>query len=564
MSRRSESPPHAPRPVAGAHSAHLPALRTHRQSPAACAQYEPYLDGLFTYCLSALCEHDTATAALGDVLALAERQRGHRPAEDSQRRAWLYAVARWVCRERLAGKRSTEDPSAPAKRGGNSKAATEQRRELAALAWAEAAGTTPEQREALELAVRHGLWTEEVAAVLGMETDAAHALLAGATCEVERTRAALAVVERGGCPVVTRLTGSSQLLLGTGLRSELVRHVDECPKCRRVAEHATVRGPWPGSTAVFGTLRVLEAPRPAVYAAMARSVRTRSGYAGARPRYGRSGFPVDAGARAARRRRMRSRAVTMAVVGTVVAAPAIALWTAYQAQPTGERQILGSLASTDARDVLGTGTEKQKQEQGEAGSTEPGIEPRFRISMHSQNVSVEVIDAATGRSSSPRPAHTDQPQAMTLARMDDNRKPGRLTTKARPGRGKTVVKLRASAGSPVRWSAHADSPWVRLSRTEGVLRPGETVTITVSVEPPRSSRGDASRQAAIDPAEMAVTIEGHKWKPGSSPDDASPSPGESHQARSDGEPSSQTGPSPSPSPSDGSGAALSKGTDGTS
>lgn len=40
------------------------------------ARYEPYLDGLFTYCMSVLCDHDAATAALGDVLALAERRGG--------------------------------------------------------------------------------------------------------------------------------------------------------------------------------------------------------------------------------------------------------------------------------------------------------------------------------------------------------------------------------------------------------------------------------------------------------------------------------------------------------
>src|SRR5690348_3371471 len=66
------------------------------------ARYEPYLDGLFTYCLSVLCDHDAATAALGDVLALAER-RGHRaPDVAGDRRAWLYALARWACLRKLA------------------------------------------------------------------------------------------------------------------------------------------------------------------------------------------------------------------------------------------------------------------------------------------------------------------------------------------------------------------------------------------------------------------------------------------------------------------------------
>ncbi|KIF01305.1 alanine-rich protein, partial [Streptomyces sp. RSD-27] len=68
--------------------------------------YEPYLDGLFTYCLSVLCDHDAATDALGDVLAVADRYPGRCPHE-GERRAWLYALARWACLRRLAEQRRT-------------------------------------------------------------------------------------------------------------------------------------------------------------------------------------------------------------------------------------------------------------------------------------------------------------------------------------------------------------------------------------------------------------------------------------------------------------------------
>lgn len=50
--------------------------------------------------MSVLCDHDAATAALADVLALAERRRG--PDEADDRRARLYALARWACLRRLA------------------------------------------------------------------------------------------------------------------------------------------------------------------------------------------------------------------------------------------------------------------------------------------------------------------------------------------------------------------------------------------------------------------------------------------------------------------------------
>ncbi|MGN5379690.1 hypothetical protein ACQ4WX_27865 [Streptomyces lasalocidi] len=129
-------------------------------------------------------------------------------------------------------------------------------------------GTTPEQREALELAVRHHLAAHEVAAVLGMADATARELLASAACEVERTRAALAVVGAGGCPSVSHLTGDSGLVLSTALRRELVRHVDDCPRCRRTAERAAP-GRWPGTAVTPAELPVLEAPRAALHRAFA-------------------------------------------------------------------------------------------------------------------------------------------------------------------------------------------------------------------------------------------------------------------------------------------------------
>ena len=158
--------------------------------------------------------------------------------------------------------------------------AERRQRELAALAWPEAAGTTPEQREALELSVRHHLSADEVAAVLGADPIATRALLATASCEVERTRAALAVVESGRCREVARLAGDTQMLLGAALSRELVRHVDDCAECRRTAERATAPGTWPGTAPVVrGTLPLVAAPREAVSGALAAARRTKSGRA---------------------------------------------------------------------------------------------------------------------------------------------------------------------------------------------------------------------------------------------------------------------------------------------
>lgn len=98
-SSRLETPTH----TTGAHRAHRREARPTAQRSS--ARHEPYLDGLFTYCLSVLCDHEAATEALGSVLAIAERQDGRCPAAEEERKSWLYALARWTCLRALTEQR---------------------------------------------------------------------------------------------------------------------------------------------------------------------------------------------------------------------------------------------------------------------------------------------------------------------------------------------------------------------------------------------------------------------------------------------------------------------------
>lgn len=557
----------------GAHRAHreardAAAARTLAQRPP--ARYEPYLDGLFTYCLSVLCDHDAATAALGDALAFAERRGQRMPDAAGDRRAWLYALARWAClrklteakhrhrsahaarRDKAHGRpkdkpagRAGKPAAGPAASAGPDRSVTadasssaapssahpavadavleERRRELALLAWPEAAGTTPEQREALELAVRHHLAVHEVAAVLGKDLAAARELLASAACEVERTRAALAVVESGGCPGVSRLTGESRLVLSAALRRELVRHVDDCPRCRRAAERA-VPGRWPGAGVTPAELPVLAAPRAQLTVAMAHLPRARG--AGV-PRYDRRGFPMDPKDRAARRDRLRARAVTTTVVATVVAAPVLALWAAYRGTPTGEGAEGRTVGASEAHgpDSLDGETGGGYENAGNA-SVRPGADlPKGS----GPDVSVEVISVAgVGRSASGR-------LAVTAATRGDI----------------TLVTLTASpeADEPIRWSATTAAPWLYLSRSTGTLRPGESVTVKVYVDPLREPSGHWHARVAIAPAGAVVSIEGHGAAP--SPSKPGPGPGPGVPPPSSGpQPTPTAPPAPDPTPTD--------------
>ncbi|MFF4386106.1 hypothetical protein ACFY0G_04795 [Streptomyces sp. NPDC001552] len=567
-------------------SAHTGAHRAHGRAPHGAEQpppfrHEPYLDGLFTYCLSVLCDHDTATDVLGDVLAVAERHPGRCP-DEGDRRAWLYALARWGCLHRLAEQRRARQGAHSARRapehaqrdrapvdpgeatspdrGQDSHRPLDvsayRRTELARLAWPEAAGTTPEQREALELAVRHRLGVPELAAVLGTPAAAARELLSGAACEVERTRAALAVVETGNCPSVSRLTGDDgdgNVLLSSTLRAELVRHVDDCPRCRRVAERVGAAGPWPGSGGLnTAALPLVPAPRTAVHAAMVRSGRGRG--RGPAPRFDRSGFPMDPKDRAARRDRLRARVVTTTVVATVVAAPVLALWAAYRGgpdagEPGGDATRISAseselpTARTDGRPLTAY------ENTGNAATTTSG--PGFAQSDTTSDVSVEVI--STGA-----PATPDHPGGA-----------GRLTVAASAQGAVTLLTLTASGGSPVDWRLWSDGPWLRASRTAGTLAPGESVTLRITVDPEGQPVGAWTARVGVDPSGAVVSIQGRgrpAATPAPTPDPTrpatpAPSPDPTQPSTPSPSPTEPTipppSPTPEPSPTEGSGGTVS-------
>ncbi|WP_307707656.1 hypothetical protein [Streptomyces sp. V1I6] len=533
-SSRLESPTH----TTGAHRAHRRAPRTSPGRPP--ARYEPYLDGLFTYCLSVLCDHDAATAVLGDVLAIAERQQGRCPGDTAERKAWLYALARWACLRRLTEQRRRRQgahtgrsapPAAEERAAGASPGTAERHRaELALLAWPEAAGTTPEQREALELAVRHGLDAGQVASVLGTEPAATRDLLAAAACEVERTRAALAVVEKGNCPAVGRLTGDNRVLLSAALRQELVRHVDDCPRCRRAAERAGAGGPWPGSAVTPATLPLVEAPRAAAYMAMLHVPRARAGG----PRFGPRGFPLDPKDHAARRDRLRARAVTTTVVATVVAAPVLALWAAYRGAPlTGEAR--GPVASADERAGAGGSAADPYDHYENAGNASTTPDPRFTANRRSPDVSVEVVSA----------------ERITPPSAPGRVGPGRITVEAEPAGDRTRITLTASGGSPVHWSAWTGASWLYLSRSSGTLDPGETITLYVIVDRSREPAGPWRARVGVDPSGAVVFIRGHgdATRPPSSPAPDPTPPSSPPPSSPDPTPPSSPPPS-SPPPSD--------------
>ncbi|MEV8093734.1 sigma-70 family RNA polymerase sigma factor [Kitasatospora sp. NPDC085879] len=536
--------------------------------------YGQHVDGLFTYCLSVLCEHDAAVAAVAEVRDLALRH-GARLADPALRRAWLYALARHCCLRRLesgpdaafAGTAAREPAAAPAPagvpsgrrahagagpagkgragkagavaggigRGGAPGAAVlaQRREELARLAWPEAAGTGPEQREALELAVRHGLAPGEVAAVLALPVPAAEELLETAAAEVGRTRAALLVLAAGDCPELAQLGGAgadgrSGWVLGPALRRELVQHVVACPTCRGTAERVAA-APEPGlaglpllsapvTVRVAGT--AAQVPGGAAGAAFLAGAAAGRRLAAPEPgpaaiRFDQRGFPRHR-APSASLALVRQRVVTTGVLAAVLTAPVVALWAAYR----GGGEGVGSAAPVSSVRVDSPRLSPDPSETVQPAEPGPGDEAAddgLRLAGAVAETLLPVVEGAVV----PVPSHGSRglataevvpaPPALPAG-------PGRLTVEASEWGSRTVITLTNSGGTAIHWHAVVGVDWLRLSRDEGTLEPGQRITVTVTVDEERVPAGHWTAKIALPPSEAVVTLEGGPTQRGGHPD----------------------------------------------
>ncbi|MFD0412110.1 sigma-70 family RNA polymerase sigma factor [Kitasatospora sp. NPDC127116] len=570
-----------------------------QRTGAALAAYDRQVDGLFTYCLSVLCEHDAAADALREVRELARRH-GARLTEPGLLRAWLFSLARYCCLRRLADGgpavagagtgtgtgRAAAIGAAPdeAETDETEAEAARRRRELSSLAWPEAAGTDPEQREALELSVRHRLTPLEVAAVLGLPFERTRALLAGAEAEVARTRAALLVLGVGSCPELDRLGGAGaeswrDWVLGPALRRELVQHVLDCPTCRGTAERVVAHEAAEGAAGLSG-LALLRAPvdtsgaaavtgpltAAVTGAATARAAAVRAADAPATAarvaaarvaspglRFDQSGFPRHRAPDAGRGLAVRRRVVTTGVLAAVLAAPVIALWAGHRGGGGS-----GSAASVSAVRVDGAGRpagqEPRPAVDGPTGSGAPGM-PGLELAGAGAGAGMVADGAGADGAETllpgfprltfqgsviPVPAHgatpLDSPALVAAPAPSVDRASatgtgepapaGLLTVEAGEYGSRTILTLTNSGTTEIRWHAVTEAGWLRLSRDSGTLAPGQRITVIVTVDEDQAPTAHWTARIALPPSQAVVTLEGGPHNRGgsaSSPADPSPS-----------------------------------------
>ncbi|MBC3843674.1 hypothetical protein GXW82_36030 [Streptacidiphilus sp. 4-A2] len=430
-----------------------------------------------------LCDQQAAVAAVREARRLSVRYR-RRLRRPELLRAWLYALARHSCLSRMDA--ATRERDRPGRH-------TEVHARLRGLVWPETAGTSPAQREALELTGRHGLRAEEVAAVLGLTPEQARALLAQAVCEVERTAAALSVLAADGCPELRRLGSERGPVLGPALRGELVRHLDSCPTCRGTAERAAALGPWPGTLRASGTLPLVPGPAELAPALLGNErLLTQLGRreeAAAEPRFDRRGFPVQRSAPSQRAAVLRQRALAGSVIAAVVAAPVVALGlTDHQRHPMAVAPVSSVSVATPAP---GPGTLPALPPDG----TTPG--------------GPGAVAAGPQAPGTPGagPAGPTVTGIGTAAAVSSPAASGPAVSATETG-GRTVITLTATGPAAVDWQIEDSTPWLRLSRADGTLAAGGQATVLVTVDEAALPVGPWAAQLRVLPSGAVVTLRG--------------------------------------------------------
>jgi RNA polymerase sigma factor (sigma-70 family) len=213
------------------------------------AAYDEHAESLYGYCRWMLNEPEDAANAVEETFVIAAgRLDGLR--DPRRLRPWLYAVARNACHGRLRASEvglgepaDLPDPPSGAEDRGRAAAG---RAELRRLVRAALDGLNPAEREVIELDLRHDLHGADLAAVIGVPRNQAHALASHARGELEKALGALFVAQTGrrACAELDLLLDGWDGQLAASTRKQVSRHIEECDACAdrsHGALHAAVR-----------------------------------------------------------------------------------------------------------------------------------------------------------------------------------------------------------------------------------------------------------------------------------------------------------------------------------
>jgi len=503
--------------------------------------YDRYAAPLYTYCRSLLREPADAADAVQDTFVIAaSKLAGLR--DQSRLRPWLYAVARNECHRRLresAGAATSalqlvaevSDASADVTSGA-------ERAELRALLRSAVRGLNEGEQDVIQLQLRQELDVAEIAAVLGVSRNHAHALLSRARDQLEISLGALLVARSGrdDCAALSALLEDWDGQLTVLMRKRINRHIERCPACteRKRLELAPALllglAPVPIMAMPPGlrsqVLRLASSNTP-------EAVAHRADVAQRAAVFGHHGFPKPLDPPRSpwwRARTTQGAAAAVVVAGAVVIA-SLAL-SGGLAGHNGRPNALGGGPGSSAGGTSGatpgasSGPSSGASSGGPSRTAQPTVSASG-LSRVSPGPSAGSSPAPTGggspgpsggsspsatapsssHSTSPAPSKSTTP-ASTPSATPPPPKQGTLTvTPTRilltPGLGGSLT-LTASGG-PVTWSIAESSSLlghVTVSPSAGTLASGQSVTVSLIVTSPVSVHS----QLIVNPGGIAVTV----------------------------------------------------------
>ena len=480
--------------------------------------YDRYAAPLYTYCRSLLREPADAADAVQDTFVIAaSKLAGLR--DGNRLRPWLYAVARNECHRRLRDKASAatsaldqapemSDESADVAEGA-------ERAELRALLRSAVRGLGASEQDLIQLQLRQELDVAEIAAVLGVSRNHAHALLSRARAQLEVCMGALLVARsgQGDCEALSALLEDWDGQLNVLMRKRINRHIERCPACterkRRELAPALLLGLAPLPIAVMPpglrtqVLRLVSSDTPGAVAHRA-SVAQRADMSGP------GGFPkpLDPPKSAWWQARTVRGAAAAAVVAAAAALVILAVTGAFGTHHDQLSALNHGTSSAGAGPGSSGGTASASPPGGPGSSNSPGGPGSSAQATPSAPGGVSPSAAAGGptpaggsspspsaRSSghgpspshSPSPSRTPSPPASSTTAPPPPPPPGTLRVAPRTilvsALSGASLTLTASGG-PVSWSVAESSGLIgtlSVAPSSGRLLAGQSTTVSLNV-----------------------------------------------------------------------------------
>jgi DNA-directed RNA polymerase specialized sigma24 family protein len=541
--------------------------------------YDKYAPALYTYCRSLVPEPGEAADAVQDTFVIAAAELAG--LRDRHRlRPWLYAVARNECLRRVGGAAAfavpvravpvDEVPVGGVAVGGVAVGGVAvggvavggvavggvavdgvavggvtgdgfgaaERAELGALLRAAAWGLGPGERDLIQLRWQQGLDVVEIAAILGVSRNRAHALLSRAEDQLETALAALLVARTGGddCDELSALLEDGAGQLTVTMRKRIDRHIRRCRVCayrsRREVGPRLMLGLTPLAAPPVVAMpddlraRVLRLANSSTPGAVA----YRAGVTGRTAPFRRAGFPkpIDPPGRQwwPSRQRQAAAAAGVAIAGAVAAATLLTL--ALAGGGSGHHEE--SAGATLGRPAPAAGTGGISGAGSSPAAASPVRPTRSGRASPSVTVTVTVGGLAPAGGSAPggsvagsRPSPTRSvsgrgrpaPSARSsTARASSSPTPAPrpvqgtlsvLPTSIAPLPGRSVTLTLTASNGPVSWSITLSQDLIgdlAVVPSSGTLAAGASATVTVTPGNLFISAG----QLTLEPGGIIVTV----------------------------------------------------------